>query len=648
MSIIQSAIYNIKTIVIASLISMSLLIFSGCGEFFAEKPTELQAKQILTEASKVKEDPDVANPVPQIYCEEPYVLKSDKGVRLFYFTKNHSPEDLARLAREQLGLQISTSGATNQMIIACASETDVPQILDFLKRIDVLPIQVKIDCIIIEHYADVTMDWETKIQVDNLLGEQINLGGKQQYILDSKGNYIKDAAGNPITDLLPAFPGASLREPKRSTFGLDIGYDNFGTEGHIVKAAVDLLVSRGYLKILMNPSVETVNGKIARISSRDQVPITKIVSGKDTEPYQITEYIWVEDSLSVTPYVYSDGSIGLVTQVKIGSKSTPEGVVQLPIVTERSIDIKENRIKPGRSLVIGGFRKSEKRSVVRGVPFLKDIPFIGVLFSSKDFEDRAKEITFILTPSISSNGMDYDKMVNMVREKQKDPEYCQGLEKVISDPLGTNDYTKQVEKQAAEEEIKRIKAEIEVAETDREAKKARAKLKAYEEKLNLEKQKAQDAADEIEKLQDNLKRLQQQKAKLEDKMKEDADKYQSQKDAALEQVSQEKQKAQQIQAQLKEQVESVNRQSEELQKKLEAAQQEAKAASENAKQAQEEASNLRQQTQELQEQVQQSLQAQAQQAQSQADASTTDEGAQDQSPQQTNNDEPQGTDSSAQ
>ncbi|MHC5163322.1 MAG: hypothetical protein ACYSO4_09465, partial [Planctomycetota bacterium] len=50
--------------------------------------------------------------------------------------------------------------------------------------------------------------------------------------------------------------------------------------------------------------------------------------------------------------------------------------MQTSIITERSIDIGENRLAPGKSLIIGGMRKSEKRSVVRGVPFFKDLPII--------------------------------------------------------------------------------------------------------------------------------------------------------------------------------------------------------------------------------------------------------------------------------
>ena len=129
----------------------------------------------------------------------------------------------------------------------------------------------------------------------------------------------------------------------------------------------------------------------------------------------------------------------------MGSQSKPEGVVQKPIISERSIEVAENRIEPGRSLIIGGMRKSENRSVVRGVPFFKDLPLIGVLFSSKDFEENANEIVYILTPSISSGGVHYTEMAEMIREKYRTPDQDTLLDDLVADPLAGDVYTQYVE-----------------------------------------------------------------------------------------------------------------------------------------------------------------------------------------------------------
>ena len=432
---------------------------------------------------QIREVPDLNTPLPDIYLAEPKIMKGKDDAKLFYFTKHHTVDKLAGLVKEQIGYTVSQSPATNQLIVKCPTVDDAKAAIEFLNMVDVPPIQVNIDCLILERFADVTMDWETTIKIENLLGERITLGGKT------------DASGN----LLPAFPGASLRESKRATFGLDIGYwKNMGLTGHEFRIIVDMLISRGYLRILMNPTIETVNGQKGIIKLRDNVPLEKIMlkPGFD-EPFNLTEYQWVEDLLEVTPYVYSDGFIGLTTKIQLGSKSKPEGVAQASIITERIIEIAENRIKPGDSLVIGGIRKSEERAVVRGVPFFKDIPLIGALFSSKDFEEKATEVIFILTPTISSGGVKHAEMIEDMRRKIAKPKSGMGLHEALSDPFGAAAYTKHVEQQAARAEFERLKAQIEKAEALEEMGQIKEKLLKTAEEVLAQKAKVAKARSEI-------------------------------------------------------------------------------------------------------------------------------------------------------
>jgi len=426
----------------------------------------------------------VTNPnieVPYIYKQPPAILETKKGVRLFYFTQHHTVDKLAGLIKEQLGYVVSQSPATNQLIIECPTPEEAEIAIEFLGQIDVPPIQVKIDCIISELYADLTMDRETTLKIENLFGENIYLGGK------TVGNVLK-----------PAFPGASLRDEARELMGLKVGYvdDKF-------IALVDLLVSRGYLKILMNPTLEVVNGETARIEARDYVPLPKeveVVTNGLIYPYMTTEYQWVVDSLEITPHVFADGYIGLETSAQIGSKSTPEGVKQIPIITERKVQNKENRIRHGESLIIGGIRKSEERDVIRGVPVLKDIPLLGILFSSRDFEERAKEVIFIITPTISTGGMPNEKMVEKIRKKHEPPS--------IFDVLDAGTY--ETGEQSGTEEV-RLKAEAEQALLKAEAEKAKAQRTIIE--ANQRAQKARVDAEKA-RVEDEMARAEAKKVEL--------------------------------------------------------------------------------------------------------------------------------------
>ena len=297
---------------------------------------------------------------------------------------------------------VTANPATNQLIVRCPLEADIDAVMEIIKEIDIPPIQVRIDCMVSELYADLTVDRETSMAIKNLFGEGITLGGQE-----NNGDL--------------AFPGAELRDPARAKFGLKVGVN----QDHF-KALVDILVSRGYMKILMNPSLEIVNGETAKIQSKQHQPLQQITvqsGGYGGVPVLSTqtEYYEVIDSLQITPHVYAEGYIGMETSAQIAAYLTPEGIKQTPIVTERTITNKDNRIRLGESLVIGGIRKSEKRDVIRGVPILKDIPLLNLLFSGRDFEERATEVIFILTPSISTKGKPNKDMVEMLKDRHASP-----------------------------------------------------------------------------------------------------------------------------------------------------------------------------------------------------------------------------------
>jgi hypothetical protein len=514
-----------------------------------------------------------------MYRQPPMRLKVPDGVKVFYFTKHHPSGDLSFRSQDKakekevhslagavrdLGFPVSSNPSTNQLIIHCADDAEADRVLDFLERIDVPPIQVHIDCLILERFGDVTMDWETSLLIENLFGEGVTLGASK---------YPK-----------PAFPGASLRESRRSEFGLDFGFwNNKGLDGHQIRLVVDMLESRGYLKILLNPSIETINGKSATITIRDNAPIELQVTAKGTSEtnntitYTLTDYKWVADTLTVTPRVYADGSIGLQTSITIGSKSKPEGVVQTSIITERSIQVAENRIEPGKSLIIGGMRKSENRSVIRGIPGLKDLPILGILFSSKDFEEKATEIIFILTPSISSGSIPYAEAAQMVREKYETPQRKQTLEEILGDPMGADVYTSLMEKRAAESRAAWVKAQRETQEAQRLAEERR--------------QQAQSARQQAEEFERIRKEVQSQLEQVRRQLEETVRKAESEKTTAAEQ--------QEIRARLEEQIQQVRQQAEAAQAAALEAQKRAAELEQQAAEAEAQAARLRQEQERL-------------------------------------------------
>ncbi len=479
----------------------------GVCNLFAQTHTEHNAEKALRDLQidLTATEPNI--PIPEIYTTPPKIIPQIVGgtpeFKLFYFCRHHTSDELKKIVHEQFATKIfdpkgkssevpdykvSSNPATNQLIVRCPTEEDANAVLELLGMVDVPPIQIKIDCLISEVYADFTFDRETTIAIENLFGEGVAMkpagtafgANVQELVLDD--------------EFLPAFPGASLRELIRSRMGLKIGYLS---TTHDFTALVDLLESHGYLKILMNPVLETVNGKTAIYKSTEHVPlqtVTKFIpiksGGSDYSPQTEIEYIDVIDSLEITPHVFADGSIALETNILLGARNTPDGVKQIPIITKREITNKENRIRPGESLIIGGMRKTVEFGVVRGVPILKDIPLIGFLFSGEDTEQRAVETVFILTPTYSTGGRPRQEVMEEIRKKHE-PASPGMLQKAIKGIFGDKPPEEEQAEKAlvsntdreAEAQTERVKDESQKATSDA------AKTKADAEKLMAEAKK---------------------------------------------------------------------------------------------------------------------------------------------------------------
>lgn len=223
---------------------------------------------------------------------------------------------------------------------------------------------VKVDLSVIEVPSDSKMDRETIVEIKNLLGGKIT-------IPDSP------AAG----DLLRKAAGATEAVEDESADDKRVTQEKFNI-------LLDLLVSRGYVKILMRPTLEVVDGETAQIISGQKIPRdrgalpTTQSDNKKTE----TEYEDVTDSIKITPHVSKDNNIILLQLEAVFSSLTmPHDDEKTPIVNRHETATLV-RLGPGESGIISG----TKQAGLITEPG-KDV---------KDSELPATEIFVILTPAI--------------------------------------------------------------------------------------------------------------------------------------------------------------------------------------------------------------------------------------------------------
>jgi len=178
---------------------------------------------------------------------------------------------------------------------------------------------------------------------------------------------------------------------------------------------LQLLESENKLNILSNPRLVVKNGASASLNVGQQVPIltqqSSNTNGDSGTIIQSVQYSSTGVSLSVTPTVSGKGLVSLVVTQSVSSAlANTLSDISSPIISDRTISTIV-LARSGQTIVLGGLIQEDITSSNSGVPFLKDIPFIGNLFVSKGEEKTRSELIILLTPKVLSDGDDIDNLI---------------------------------------------------------------------------------------------------------------------------------------------------------------------------------------------------------------------------------------------
>jgi type IV pilus assembly protein PilQ len=171
---------------------------------------------------------------------------------------------------------------------------------------------------------------------------------------------------------------------------------------YIVDLELTALQTEGRGEIVSTPRVITANQKEARIEQGVEIPYQESASSGATT----TQFKKAVLSLTVTPQITPDDKIimDLVVSKDNVGELTPSGNGGLvPSIDTRSIET-QVLVSDGQTVVLGGIYETERRETVRKVPWLGDIPGLGVLFRSTSNTQRKAELLIFVTPRILEEG----------------------------------------------------------------------------------------------------------------------------------------------------------------------------------------------------------------------------------------------------
>jgi general secretion pathway protein D len=309
---------------------------------------------------------------------------------------------------------------TNNALVITAPPKIMRAVMDIVDKLDIRRPQVLVEAIIAE--VDVDKDAE--------LG--INWAAFSNGQNVPAGAFVSPVGGTSIVDLA----GAIQNPANASTAllqGTTIGIGRIAGTGVNFAAMVRAIRGDTNTNVVATPSAVTMDNQEAELKVAQEVPFvtgqftnTTAVTGGTVNPFQTIQREEVGTILKVTPTISPEGS-AVMLKISIESSSIgqkPAGAVDL--VTNKRTITTTVLIEDGGVVVLGGLIEDNSVKGENRVPYLGNIPLIGLLFKTRNATSTKNNLILFIRPKIlrdpAQAAFETDLKYNYMLDQQKDLE----------------------------------------------------------------------------------------------------------------------------------------------------------------------------------------------------------------------------------
>ncbi len=287
------------------------------------------------------------------------------------------PQDTAharRSAELQGSVTIVPDELTNSLLLR-ATEQDFARLQEAVQQLDIRPLQVLIQVLVVEVRRDRALSLGVDVTADSL-----PLQGDATLSAFLLGGGL----GNIVLQVMKLGP-----------------YD--------IDAALRAAVARGDARIVSRPVVVASNNKEARILVGSQRPFVQVSRSLPTETPtrdQVVQYRDVGTKLTVIPTINEDGYVSLAIRQEVNS-ATSETQFDAPVIATREAET-QVLVRDGQTVVLGGLRERQNEVNKTGVPILSSLPILGGLFGFQSRKTAETELFLFITPMVLSDDASAD------------------------------------------------------------------------------------------------------------------------------------------------------------------------------------------------------------------------------------------------
>ena len=237
----------------------------------------------------------------------------------------------------------------------------------------------------------------------------LRVGGGQQVMLEvriaevereaGKELGIHTTIGTPGTNHVQLVTGGPIVNDFTTGVG-GIGGTLIGIENHFANflgVRLTALEQKGLARTMAEPNIVALSGHEADFLAGGEFPYTT----QDDEGNQDTEFKEFGVGVRFTPTVLSSRKINIKLQTEVSSLAQFQGVTPTggPALRKRRASTTVE-MADGQSFAIAGLLQNDINNAIDQFPGLGDIPVLGALFRSTDFQRNETELVILITPRL--------------------------------------------------------------------------------------------------------------------------------------------------------------------------------------------------------------------------------------------------------
>jgi pilus assembly protein CpaC len=170
-----------------------------------------------------------------------------------------------------------------------------------------------------------------------------------------------------------------------------------------VGLTIEDLEQRQILQVLAEPTLTTLSGIPARFLSGGEFPFPVVEGGTSGAAAITIQFRPYGVKVDFTPTVNPDGTIRLKLSPEVSTLDYSNAVTisgfTIPAISTRRAET-EVEIQDGQSFIVSGLLDHRTTEIMSKVPGIANVPILGQLFKSKNFNHSVTELVIIVTAAV--------------------------------------------------------------------------------------------------------------------------------------------------------------------------------------------------------------------------------------------------------